>query len=156
MSFRNLNKEKLLYAAEFAGVNVNDENTKAEIIAALEEAGFSWSNYQKFVEAEDRVAGESLKQAEASQRPHYEETRQGTAEEPFATPAAQAVQFNENVLLKMERQNGTFDILGYRFTKKQPFIVMSADEAQKVIDIASTMGGGFRIATPKEAKEYFG
>lgn len=156
MSFRNLNKEKLLFAAEFAGVNVTDDNTKAEIIAALEEIGFSWSNYQKFIEAEDRVAGEALKQAEQSAYPHHEVPRQGTAEEPFATPAAQAVQFNENVLLKMERQNGTFDILGHRFTKKQPFVVMSADEAQKVIDAAEAMGGGFRIATPKEAKEYFG
>lgn len=153
MSFKNLNKEKLLYAAEFANVNVSEDNTKAEIIAALEEAGFSWSNYQKFVEAEDRVAGESLRQAS---QPHYEETRQGTAEEPFAQPAAQAVQFNEHVLIKMERQNPTFDILGHRFTKKQPFKVVSPDEAQKIIDTAATMGGGFRIATPAEAKEYFG
>lgn len=153
MSFKNLNKEKLLYAAEFANIRVSEDNTKAEIIAALEEAGFSWSNYQKFIGAEERVAGEALKQAST---PHHEVPRQGTAEEPFAEPAAQAVQFNETVLVKMERQNPTFDILGHRFTKAQPFKVVSPDEAQRIIDTAETLGGGFRIATPAEAKAYFG
>lgn len=152
MSFNNLNKEKLLLAAEFANVDVTEDNTKAEIVAALEEANFSWSSYKKFVEADDRVPGEALNQA-----PHHEAPRQGTAKEPFAEPAAQAAQqFNQMVLLKMERQNGTFEILGKRFTKQQPFQVMSADEAQEVIDAAAQMGGGFRIATPAEAKSYFG
>jgi hypothetical protein len=152
MSFKNLNKEKLLQAAEFVNLDVTEDNTKAEIITAIEESGFTWSNYQKFIAADNRVPGEALNQG-----PHHEAPRQGTADQPFATPSAQAAtQFNQMVLLKMERQNGTFEILGNRFTKTQPFQVMSADEAQEIIDAAEKMGGGFRIATPAEAKSYFG
>lgn len=135
MSFSNLRKEQLLYAAEFASVQVSDKNTKPEIIAALEEAGFTWSNYEKFINAEERKPGETLdvKNVEST-----------------------AVQFNQMVLLKMERKNPTFELLGRRFTSRQPFQVMSADEAQAIIDAAEPMGGGFRIATPAEAKSYFG
>lgn len=148
MSFKNLNKEKLLGAAEFASVDVTEENNKAEIIAALEEAGFSWSNYQKFVGADERIPGEAKRQAEAP--------RQEVASDAHAELASQAIQFDQLVLIKMERQNPTFDILGHRFTKQQPFKALSVDEAQRIIDTAASLGGGFRIATPAEAKEYFG
>lgn len=129
MSFNTLNKEQLLYAAEFADLDVSNDNTKAEIIAALEEIGFTWNNYKKFIQ-QDEVAEK--------------------ASEPTN------VRFDQMVLLKMDRKNPTFDILGRRFTKLQPFQVMTADEAQEIIDAVEPIGGGFRIANPSEAKSFFG
>jgi hypothetical protein len=141
MSFKTLKKEDLLYAAEFANIDVSDCNTNVEIIAALEEGNFTWASYKKFIDADKRKFGESQEDL----------TNRETGFDQSVN-----VQFNQMVLLKMERKNGTFEILGRRFTNKQPFQVMSPDEAQEIIDLADTMGGGFRIATPAEAKSYFG
>lgn len=168
MSFKNLNKAELLKAAEYFDVEVTEDNTKQEIIAALEESEISWSNYKKFVGSEENAKaaddenrwyddGGELPKADLTSVVNsnaYETTPE--AKVNSETPASQAVQFNKMVLLKMERKNGTFEILGRKFTREQPFQVMTEDEAQAIIDAASTMGGGFRIATPSEAKSYFG
>lgn len=140
MSFKNLKHKDLLYAAEFFDVQgVTEESTRAEIIAGLEENNISWANYKKFVEVNGQeVVGEN-----------------GDVINEEKSQAAPIV-FSDDVLLKMDRQNPTFEILGYRFTKKQPFLVLTADEAQKVIDAAESLGGGFRIASPAEARSYFG
>jgi hypothetical protein len=144
MSFRNLKHEELVKAVKYFEVpGAGEDNTRLELIAALEEADVSWSNYKKFV-ADD--AGD----------PTHEVERQGTEEQPFAEPAAQAVEFSPTVLVKMERKNPTYDILGRRFTQKHPYQVMTEAEAQELIDVAETEGGGFRIANPSEAKSYFG
>lgn len=128
MSFSRLKKEELVDAALFFDVYITEESTKPEIIAALEEKEISWSNYKKFMLKEDQ----SDDQQDASS------------------------EFNNMVLLKMDRQNPTFDILGRRFTKEQPFQLVSEDDAQDIIDATEDMGGGFRIASPAEAKKYFG
>jgi hypothetical protein len=141
MSFRNLNKPQLLKAAEYFDVNVTDDNTKPEIIAALEEKEVSWSNYKKFVEPQ-----------ESDENRWYDN---GGSVGPEETSSAE-VQFGKMVLLKMERKNATFEIFGRKFTRDQPFQVMSETEAQEIIDAAASMGGGFRIANPSEAKSYFG
>lgn len=133
MSFSTLNKPELKYAAEFFDVPHTDKDTKPELIAALEEANISWSNYKKFVESDGKQV-----------------------EEPKEEVKTEQVEFNNTVLLKMDRQNPTFEILGRRFTKQQPFQAMTPDEAQDIIDAAEGIGGGFRIATPNEARKFFG
>jgi len=132
MSFKNLNKAELLKVAKFFDVDVTEDNTRPEILAALEESNVSWANYKKFVEPEQET------------------------EESFSEPTTETVGFNKMVLIKMERKNPTFEILGHKFTKDQPFQVVSESEAQDIIDAAEALGGGFRIATPAEAKSYFG
>jgi hypothetical protein len=154
MSFKNLNKEELLKAAGCFDVYVTEDNTKAEIIAALEESEISWSNYKKFVEKNEEPIGSVEDDTSLPNRNAYETKPE--AKVYAQGPAAQAVEFNKMVLVKMERKNGTFEILGRKFTRDQPFQVMSENEAQDIIDTAATMGGGFRIATPAEAKSYFG
>jgi len=141
MSFTTLNKKELLRAVErFEVPGVSDENTRAEIIAALDEAEVSWSNYKKFVESKE-VDPEEV----------------GTADEENVAEAPKATdKFSEMVLLKMTRANGTFEINGHRFTKAQPFKLLSAGEAQDIIDVADRIGGGFRIASPAEAQSFFG
>lgn len=127
MSFRSLKKSDLLDAALFFEVHVTDDDTKEEILAALDEKEISWNNYKKFYLRE---------------------------EDPQSTDISS--ELNNMVLLKMDRKNPTFDIFGRRFTQKQPFQVVSEDEAQEIIDATEDMGGGFRIASPSEARKYFG
>lgn len=128
MSFRNLKHDELVKAVKYFEVpDTSETNTRAELIAALEEKQISWSNYRKFVAVPEETDTDEFD-----------------------------VQFSKMVLLKMERQNPTFEVLGHKFTRNQPFQVMSEQDAQDVIDVAESMGGGFRIASPSEAKSYFG
>jgi hypothetical protein len=161
MSFRNLNKGELLKAAQYFDVDVTENNTRQEIVAALEESEVSWSNYKKFVDNDDEGRwndnGGSQTSEDKTSVPNsnaYETTP--AAKVDSEGPASQAVHFDKMVLVKMERKNGTFEIMGRKFTRQQPFQVMSENEAQNIIDAAESMGGGFRIATPAEAKSYFG
>jgi hypothetical protein len=109
MSFSTFNKEKLLNVAEYFAVEgVDDSNTKAEILNAIQDTpGATWANYKKLTEPEASQAPEVKAEVEDS-----------------------------IVLLKMERQNPRFDVFGYTFTKDQPFKAMSEETAQKIIDVA--------------------
>jgi hypothetical protein len=51
----------------------------------------------------------------------------------------------------MTRANFRYDILGYTFTKEHPFMAMKEEDAQKIFD----MEEGFRLATPREAQEFY-
>ena len=51
----------------------------------------------------------------------------------------------------MDRANPSYDVHGYTFTQLHPFIAMSEDEAQRIFDTEV----GFRLATPKEAQEFY-
>ena len=55
------------------------------------------------------------------------------------------------VLVKMERNNHSYEIRGYAFSQEHPFMAMSESEAQRIFDTEV----GFRIATPREAQEYY-
>ena len=43
-------------------------------------------------------------------------------------------QDKDSVLVKMERANFRYDILGFTFTKEHPFVAMSSDSAQAIFD----------------------
>ena len=55
------------------------------------------------------------------------------------------------VLVKMERNNHSYQTKGYTFTSDHPFVAMSESEAQAIFDSQE----GFRLATPREAQEYY-
>ena len=55
------------------------------------------------------------------------------------------------VLVKMERSNFSYQTLGYSFTSEHPFVAMSESDAQRIFDTQD----GFRLATPREAQEYY-
>lgn len=61
------------------------------------------------------------------------------------------IEFKSTLLLKMVRQNPSFEVLGYKFTKTHPFQVMPQEDAQKVMDLYE----GFVIASPDEAKSFY-
>ena len=64
---------------------------------------------------------------------------------------SKAVQPENTVLVRMNRENFRYDINGYTFTKEHPFVAMPEDDAQKIFDKEE----GFRLATPKEVQEYY-
>ena len=57
----------------------------------------------------------------------------------------------DTVLVKMERANFRYDIMGFTFTKEHPFVAMHKDSAQKIFDKEE----GFRLATPKEVQDFY-
>lgn len=56
------------------------------------------------------------------------------------------------VLLKMDRKNRSIEVMGYRFTQEHPYQVVDEAAAQQIIDVYP----GFRIASPQEARDFYG
>lgn len=56
------------------------------------------------------------------------------------------------VLLKMERDNPRYDIRGYSFTQQNPFALVKDRDA----DFILSHNDGFKVASPREAKEFYG
>lgn len=132
MTFSQLKVDELRKFADQYLINnqLSSKPSKNEIISALEEEHIEWSAYQKFIGSEDVT-----------------EKKENTAvEENIVNKFS-----SSPVLVKMERQNPTFEIMGFKFTKENPYKVMDEDSAQKIMDLHE----GFRLASPREAKEYY-
>lgn len=56
----------------------------------------------------------------------------------------------DKVLVKMTRENHSYQIGKYTFTKENPFIVMPKSHANYVLE-----EDGFVVATPREAEAYY-
>jgi hypothetical protein len=132
--FNNLTKADLLEVVEMFGTDVRPSASKADIIAALLEDGVDYETYEKFnakADDEEDNSDAEEKQPEAKEAPVKEDEPQ--------------------VLLRMTRGNGTFEIRGYRFTREHPYALVSEENADYLIEEI----GGFRIASPREAKEFY-
>jgi hypothetical protein len=130
MSFDTLKVSELKQIAEDFGVSAETLKNKKDIVAALAEEGVTWSVYQKTVKDID-----------------------DNTEEIEVLPKLDINKLDskDKVLVKMERANYRYDIMGYTFTKEHPFVAMSEDDAQSIFDKEE----GFRLATPKEAQEFY-
>jgi hypothetical protein len=130
MSFDTLKVAELKQIAEDFAVDVADQKGKKDIIAALAEEGVTWAIYQKSkaIEEEELEMNETL---------------------PKAAP--KAVKEEDMVLVKMNRANFSYEIMGHRFTKEHPFIAMDKDTAQAIFDKEE----GFVLATPAEVQEFY-
>ena len=131
MSFTELKTNDLKKVAESFGVDLEGSKTKAEIIAVLEEEGVTYQMYTKFNNAEK----EEIEIPEAEKKAREKKIMK------VSTP----------VLVKMERSNHSYQTNGYSFTQEHPFVAMSETEAQSIFDSQP----GFRLATPREAQEYY-
>lgn len=127
MSFLDLKIADLKKAADSFGVDITTVKTKQEIIALLEEEGISYQMYDKFFNSEK----------EDIEAPEKKEKK--------------PMKIQNAVLVKMERENFSYQTMGYTFTHEHPFVAMSESEAQRVFDTQS----GFRLATPREAQEFY-
>jgi hypothetical protein len=130
MSFETMKVAELKKIAEDFAVDAESLKNKADIIAALSEEGVTFAIYAKTLD---------IKEEEA------EMTEQEVLPKPDKT------QSKDNVLVRMDRANFRYDILGYTFTKDHPFVAMKEEDAQKIFDVEE----GFRLATPREAQEFY-
>jgi hypothetical protein len=130
MTFETMKVAELKKIAEDFAVDTEGLKNKADIIAALAEEGVTFAVYAKTVD---------VKEDEAEMN------------EDEVLPKPDKSQSKDNVLVRMTRANFRYDILGYTFTKDHPFVAMKEDDAQKIFDVEE----GFRLATPKEAQEYY-
>jgi len=130
MSFTELKIGELRKVAEIFGVDVASVKSKQEISALLEEEGVTYQMYNKFVNSEK----------EEIEIPEIEKKKR---EKPLKTENA--------ILVKMERLNFSYQAMGYTFTQEHPFVAVSEKDAQNIFDNHS----GFRIATPREAQQFY-
>ena len=131
MSFETLKVSELKKIAEDFGVEIEGLKNKADIVAALAEEGVSWSVYSKTLDKQDE-AEDAMQEV----LPKFDPKK------PVSEDA---------VLVKMERANFRYDILGHTFTKEHPFVAMSQENAQAIFDKEE----GFRLATPKEVQDFY-
>ena len=131
MSFTSLKIGDLKKVAESFGVDITDAKTKPEIAALLEEEGVTYQMYEGIANIE-KVDIE-IPEIEKKKREKVLKTS------------------DKSVLVKMERNNHSFNTAGYTFSQEHPFVAMSESDAQQIFDSQI----GFRLATPREAQEYY-
>jgi len=132
MSFTDLKITELRKVADSFAIDASELKTKQEIIAALEEEGISYQMYAKFDNAEKQDI----------EVPEFEKQKR---EKKIMSKTA------NQVLVKMERNNHSYQVGVFQFTQEHPFLAMSEADAQKIFDTEQ----GFRLATPREAQEYY-
>jgi len=138
MAFTQLNKDVLRQVAEEFGVDFTEEDpTKNQMIKDLDEEGITWKMYQEaFPDPEDE--------------PEVEEKPEAPVKET-KTEAAAEFKPASKVLVKMTRANGTYEVRGLRFTKAHPFLPVSPEDANYLVEDLE----GFKIASPREVEEYY-
>jgi hypothetical protein len=132
MSFETLKVSELKKIADDFGVEIENLKSKADIIAALSEEGVTWSVYDKTTKALEDEAEDISEEA----LPKFDHKKDQT---------------EDTVLVRMDRANFRYDILGHTFTREHPFVAMNKDQAQAIFDKEE----GFRLATPKEVQEFY-
>jgi hypothetical protein len=121
MSFARMNRETLLKVADFFDINVDAQDGPKEIRLKLDDAGKTYDMWKRF-------------------------------NDPDESNVPDGIAFKQsNLLIKMTRQNPTFEVFGYRFTRTSPYRAVPADDAQRIMD----MYDGFVIATPSEVKSFY-
>ena len=130
MSCTDLKVSDLRKVADTFAVELGTEKSKAVIIAQLEEEGITYQMYEKFLGAEK----------EEIEVPEVEKKKR-----------EKTLKTEDTMLVKMERQNHSYQTMGYTFSSEHPFVAMSTVDAQRIFDTEK----GFRVATPREAQEYY-
>lgn len=130
MSFTELKLADLKKVSDSFGVDISNIKTKQEVIARLEEEGITYQMYSKFNDSKKEEI--EIPEIEKKKREKIMKTQ-------------------DAVLVKMDRSNHSFSTLGYSFSQEHPFVAMPESDAQAIFDVEE----GFRIATPREAQEYY-
>ena len=137
MSFESMSVPELRDVAKNFGVELLPTATKDNIVTELTEMGVTHEMYVSFAKAQEH----EREQAAAAKK----QTRKKTA------TTASTPDEPEQVLLKMERENGLFEVLHYRFTRENPFQLVDSDDA----DYIRQNWEGFRTAYASEVADYY-
>jgi hypothetical protein len=130
MSFETLKLAEIKKVAEDFGVDIESLKSKNDIIAALAEEGVTWAIYEKTI----KDVADAAEEIEVL--PKFDPKKN---------------QDKDAVLVRMERANFRYDTMGYTFTREHPFVAMSEEDAQAIFDKEE----GFRLATPREAQDFY-
>lgn len=149
-SFKDLKPTELYRSAieDFAlPVDEEDKNKKTVLLAAFVEGGVTWEDY---------VAQHPEVAPVEDESPTNVVTTQSVApavEEPVRIITAETPQYNsgDKLLVKMERKNPLYEIMGYRFTQDNPYALVSPQAAEAIL-----REDGFRQAFPSELQEFYG
>jgi hypothetical protein len=136
VSFETLKKNELLATAEYFGADVKATQNKNEIISELEDIGVTFEQYSEWKSRQAAVEDD-------------EDAPVVTEQPEIATRVKESV--GGRVLVKMTRANPTYETFGYRFTKDNPYVAMSEEDAQNILDFEE----GFVIASPREVQEFY-
>ena len=142
MSFVSLKKDEIVEAARFFGVDFEEDATKPMLIKALGDEGVTWDMYKE--NFPDPEPEEELPDQEVGDAP--------VSNEPEAVDdAPKNGKKSETVLVKMTRANPVYEVRGYRFTKKHPFLPVSAEDADWLVENEE----GFRFAKTSEVESFY-
>ncbi|ASN73129.1 hypothetical protein SEA_WARPY_55 [Streptomyces phage Warpy] len=133
MSFDKMKVGELRQIADDFAVDIDPKDNKEVVISKLVENGVDWSYYQKQIgEAEEAPA------PVVATTPKFDEPANAEDE--------------QKVLLRMTRANGTFEVRGVKFTRDNPYAIVRERDADFILEKYE----GFRIASPREVKEFYG
>lgn len=156
MSFETLKKPELVAAARAFGAD--EDGTAAEIRASLLENGVTWEMYQAAFapkqEPEPEPAPEPqtpnvIKSSDITPAKEVNTVTETT--EVVTAEAVPQLQAQKNYLVKMTRENPYFEFGKYKFTQENPYAIMTAEDAQRILSSEE----GFRQAFPAELQEFY-
>ncbi len=148
MSFQSLKVAELRGVAEFFNIDVvtadpSTEATKKELIAALaaDAEPVTWQQYNDiYLPAKELEAAAQV-------------TENVEPDVVVEQPEPKVVDPNQKtVLIKYGRQNPTFEVLGFTFSKRHPFASVPEDVAEHLVRNVT----GFRLALQSEITDYYG
>jgi hypothetical protein len=143
-SFEDFERDELFaLAVEEFGVEVEKDANKKEILAALAEEMVAFQDY-----LDNHPDLPKPKKAPVVEQTKEEVTEELTEEIITATnPVHNA---NAKYLVVMDRDNPIYEAYGYRFTKENPYALVTAAAAEKIL-----REPGFRQAFPSELQEFY-
>lgn len=149
MSFKNLNVDELKDVAEFFVVDVEAADpekgpSKKELLAALASGDdpVTWDQY-KDIYVKAKEAGNDKAPTESG----VDITNAAAEEEE----KVEAVDTSDYVLIKYDRKNPTYQVVGYTFTRRHPFASVPPEVAEYLVRQIE----GFRLALPSEVTDYY-
>ena len=148
-SFADLDVEELRKTAlEDFAVAIKADDNKKTVLAALVEDGVEWNQYAT-------LKGLNTVKSNAPTPPPVGPvvTEIALPEEDVVIVTKEAINTttNEKYLLKMERENVRYDVLGHKFTQEHPYALVSPSDAEYIL----TKEKGFRQAFPSELEEFY-
>lgn len=165
---KDLSPEELYRSAieDFAlVVSPEESGIKDVLLAAFEEGGVDWPQY---LEMHPELKPEKENRGGVITSPNQADPSTLTVESAPVAPeaprpavaevvepvvhVAQTPTFNpqDKFLVKMERDNPTYEIRGYRFTREKPYHLVNAADAGTIL-----REDGFRQAYPDELEEFY-
>lgn len=146
--FAQVSKDQLVEFGAWGGTELDLKMSKSAMLSKLEEDGLDGDAFKRML-AETKAAADAEEEARQRAELQAEVMRADPdpeEEEPEGIPD------DDSVLVRMTRKNSTYEIRGYRFTQQHPYAMVAEEDAEFMIRKI----GGFRPATGREIKEFYG